>query len=72
MFSAKIDHLTPVGLRNSTFTMAGHIGRRLSGPLSMMPNTAVNIVSGGAPNAFGAQAKPSIGLLVSHSITGLM
>ena len=38
----------------------------------MMPNTAVKIVSVPAPKAFGDQANPSIGLLVSHSITGLM
>src|SRR5215831_3451691 len=71
MLRAKYDQRTPAGWRNSTRSTAGHVGTRLSGPLSMMPNTAAKIVSL-APNRSSPQAMPSIGLLVSHSITGLM
>src|SRR2546428_7229718 len=51
--------------------IAGQVGTRLSGPLSMIPKIAAKRVSL-APKRSSPHAIPSIGLLVSHSRTGLM
>src|SRR3989442_4077797 len=51
--------------------IAGQVGTRLSGPLSMIPKIAAKRVSL-TPKRSSPHAIPSIGLLVSHSRTGLM
>src|SRR5438552_17979222 len=71
LFRRKYDHLTPAGCRNSILMIAGQVGTRLSGPLSMIPKIAANRVSL-TPKRSSPHAIPSIGLLVSHSRTGLM
>src|SRR5712692_12046924 len=71
MLRKKYDHFTPAGWRNSILSTAGQVGTRLSGPLSMTPKMAAKSVSL-TPKRSSPQAIPSIGLLVSHSRTGLM